>query len=50
MSGSAPLNRNIFQRWFEITGHQLVERYGMTETGMVLSAPTQKRKKPGLYF
>jgi acyl-CoA synthetase (AMP-forming)/AMP-acid ligase II len=25
----------IMKRWYEITGHHLLERYGMTETGMV---------------
>lgn len=39
MSGSAPLPINIFNKWQEITGHILLERYGMTETGMILSNP-----------
>lgn len=37
ISGSAPLPQTVFQRWKEITGHKLLERYGMTEVGMVLS-------------
>jgi malonyl-CoA/methylmalonyl-CoA synthetase len=37
ISGSAPLPNTIFQRWKEITGHKLLERYGMTEIGMCLS-------------
>uniref|UniRef100_A0A182P1E7 AMP-dependent synthetase/ligase domain-containing protein n=1 Tax=Anopheles epiroticus TaxID=199890 RepID=A0A182P1E7_9DIPT len=37
ISGSAPLPGNIFDRWNEITGHRLLERYGMTEIGMAIS-------------
>uniref|UniRef100_A0A182QV14 AMP-dependent synthetase/ligase domain-containing protein n=1 Tax=Anopheles farauti TaxID=69004 RepID=A0A182QV14_9DIPT len=39
ISGSAPLPGNIFARWQEITGHRLLERYGMTEIGMAISNP-----------
>lgn len=39
MAGSAPLPINVFNKWQEITGHRLLERYGMTETGMILSNP-----------
>lgn len=39
ISGSAPLPTNIFSTWERITGHKLLERYGMTEIGMVLSNP-----------
>lgn len=39
ISGSAPLPVNVFDDWERITGHKLLERYGMTETGMVLSNP-----------
>ncbi len=37
VSGSAALPVTILQRWKEITGHTLLERYGMTEIGMALS-------------
>lgn len=37
ISGSAPLPATVFERWTEITGHKLLERYGMTEIGMALS-------------
>jgi malonyl-CoA/methylmalonyl-CoA synthetase len=37
VSGSAALPVSTLERWREITGHVLLERYGMTETGMVLS-------------
>lgn len=39
VSGSAPLPSNVFEKWHEITGHKLLERYGMTEIGMALSNP-----------
>lgn len=39
ISGSAPLPTNVFKTWHQITGHKLLERYGMTEIGMVLSNP-----------
>lgn len=39
VSGSAPLPTNVFTKWHRITGHKLLERYGMTEIGMVLSNP-----------
>lgn len=39
ISGSAPLTTNVWQQWHQITGHKLLERYGMTEIGMVLSNP-----------
>lgn len=39
MSGSAALPAPIMQRWEEITGHTLLERYGMTEMGMALTNP-----------
>jgi malonyl-CoA/methylmalonyl-CoA synthetase len=37
VSGSAALPVSTLERWAEITGHVLLERYGMTELGMVLS-------------
>lgn len=39
ISGSAPLPGTIFKRWHEISGHNLLERYGMTEIGMAISNP-----------
>lgn len=39
ISGSAPLPGTIFNRWNEISGHNLLERYGMTEIGMAISNP-----------
>lgn len=47
MSGSAALPRLIHDRWREITGHVLLERYGMTEVGMALSNPLHGERRPG---
>jgi malonyl-CoA/methylmalonyl-CoA synthetase len=38
-SGSAPLAAETFGAFQELTGHTILERYGMTETGMNLSNP-----------
>ena len=43
VSGSAALPVSTLDRWREITGHVLLERYGMTELGMVLSNTLDKR-------
>src|SRR5207302_353865 len=37
VSGSAALPVQRLERWREITGHVLLERYGMTEVGMALA-------------
>jgi malonyl-CoA/methylmalonyl-CoA synthetase len=47
MSGSAALPRRTLERWREITGHTLLERYGMTELGMALSNPLHGQRRPG---
>ena len=47
MSGSAALPGRTLERWREITGHTLLERYGMTELGMVLSNPLHGDRRPG---
>ncbi|XP_067127571.1 malonate--CoA ligase ACSF3, mitochondrial-like [Centruroides vittatus] len=46
VSGSASLSKPILERWEEITGHRLLERYGMTEIGMALSNPLHGNRKP----
>ena len=38
-SGSAPLAPDTFDAFQALTGHTILERYGMTETGMNLSNP-----------
>ncbi|HVG56356.1 MAG TPA: acyl-CoA synthetase [Vicinamibacterales bacterium] len=47
MSGSAALPVQILERWRDITGHTLLERYGMTEIGMALSNPIAGERRPG---
>ena len=47
VSGSAALPVRVFERWEEITGHRLLERYGMTEIGMGLSNPYDGERRPG---
>ncbi|MED6273713.1 Acyl-CoA synthetase member 3, mitochondrial [Characodon lateralis] len=47
VSGSAALPLPTLQRWEEITGHMLLERYGMTEIGMALSNPLKGPRIPG---
>lgn len=47
ISGSAALPVGILEKWKEISGHVLLERYGMTETGMVLSNPLHGERLPG---
>jgi malonyl-CoA/methylmalonyl-CoA synthetase len=37
----------MFKRWQAITGHALLERYGMTEIGMALSNPLDGERRPG---
>lgn len=39
ISGSAPLLAETFHEFRERTGHTILERYGMTETGMITSNP-----------
>jgi malonyl-CoA/methylmalonyl-CoA synthetase len=47
VSGSAALPVATLERWREISGHTLLERYGMTEIGMALSNPLHGRRIPG---
>jgi malonyl-CoA/methylmalonyl-CoA synthetase len=47
MSGSAALPIQTLERWREISGHTLLERYGMTEIGMALANPLDGERRPG---
>lgn len=47
ISGSASLPVPIYNRWLEITGHKLLERYGMTEIGMCISQEYDSDRTPG---
>ena len=42
VSGSAALPVSVLQEWEKLTGHFLLERYGMTEFGMAISNPLAK--------
>ncbi|HUF15380.1 MAG TPA: acyl-CoA synthetase [Acidimicrobiia bacterium] len=47
VSGSAALPVPVLERWRELSGHTLLERYGMTEIGMALSNPYRGERVPG---
>ena len=47
ISGSAPLLAETHKLWAERTGHQILERYGMTETGMNTSNPYDAERRAG---
>ena len=47
VSGSAALPVSTLERWKKISGHTLLERYGMTEIGMALSNPLHGTRVPG---
>jgi len=47
VSGSAPLPANVFDRFRELFGHAILERYGMTETFMTLSNPFIGERRAG---
>mgnify|MGYP003848323851 CR=1 FL=1 len=45
--GSAALPVSVMQQWEQVSGHVLLERYGMTEIGMGISNPYNGLRKPG---
>ncbi|KAI9017487.1 hypothetical protein BC832DRAFT_569974 [Gaertneriomyces semiglobifer] len=47
VSGSAALPETVFNEWEGISGHKLLERYGMTEIGMGLGNPYEGPRIPG---
>ena len=47
VSGSAPLLAETHTAWRARTGHAILERYGMTETGMLTSNPYQGERVAG---
>jgi malonyl-CoA/methylmalonyl-CoA synthetase len=47
ISGSAALPVATLETWRQISGHTLLERYGMTEIGMALSNPLNDERRPG---
>jgi malonyl-CoA/methylmalonyl-CoA synthetase len=47
VSGSAPLLSETHAEFRARTGHAILERYGMTETGMITSNPLEGPRAPG---
>ena len=47
VSGSAALPVQVLEKWQNISGHFLLERYGMTEIGMALSNPLHGQRYAG---
>jgi len=47
VSGSAPLSPAILERFEELFGHVILERYGMTETLMNISNPHEGERRAG---
>ncbi|MDC3132873.1 acyl-CoA synthetase [Flavobacteriaceae bacterium] len=47
VSGSAALPVTVLEQWKQISGHILLERYGMTEMGMAISNSYRGERKPG---
>lgn len=47
ISGSAPLTEADFSAWERETGYKILERYGMTETGMITSNPVDGERIAG---
>ncbi|MCC5794953.1 MAG: AMP-binding protein [Chromatiales bacterium] len=47
VSGSAPLPPAVFDTFARRTGHRILERYGLTETGMNTANPLDGERRPG---
>ncbi|MFD2202017.1 acyl-CoA synthetase [Shivajiella indica] len=47
VSGSAALPVSVMEKWHQISGHYLLERYGMTEIGMAISNPYEGERRAG---
>ena len=47
VSGSAPLTEQTFEAFEQRTGHRILERYGMSETGMNTSNPLDGKRAAG---
>ncbi|GAB3169026.1 acyl-CoA synthetase [Telluribacter humicola] len=47
VSGSAALPASVMEKWKGISGHTLLERYGMTEIGMGISNPYDGDRRVG---
>ena len=47
ISGSAPLLAQTFEAFCAHAGHRILERYGMSEAGMIASNPLEGERVPG---
>ena len=47
VSGSAPLPADLHRRFEAVSGQRVLERYGMTETVMLVSNPYDGERRPG---
>ncbi|MGF1455649.1 MAG: AMP-binding protein [Alphaproteobacteria bacterium] len=47
VSGSAPLTAQAWTAWQTRTGHAILERYGMSEAGVITSNPLDGARVPG---
>ena len=47
VSGSAPLAAELHRRIQAVSGQRVLERYGMTETAMLVSNPYEGERRPG---
>jgi malonyl-CoA/methylmalonyl-CoA synthetase len=47
ISGSAPLLKEVSDKFYAQTGYRILERYGMTETVMIASNPLNDKRLPG---
>src|SRR5215212_1106958 len=47
VAGSAALSPNAFEEFERLFGERILERYGMTETGMNLTNPYDGERRPG---
>ncbi|KAG0601631.1 hypothetical protein M758_11G127500 [Ceratodon purpureus] len=47
MCGSSALPEPVMEKWESVTGHRLLERYGMTEFVMALSNPLRGERRAG---
>eukprot|EP00887_Chlorella_sp_A99_P003021 scaffold9.g3021.t1 len=47
VSGSAACPLPVMADWEQLSGQRLLERYGMTETGMILGNPYRGERRPG---
>ncbi|CAG9310837.1 unnamed protein product [Blepharisma stoltei] len=47
VSGAYALSEKVWADWQKATGHTLLERYGLTETGIVICNPLNGTRRPG---